>query len=245
MSRKLTTEDFIKLAKEKWGDTYCYDKTEYGNNNKILITITCRIHGDFQQKPNSHLTGSACNQCRLKEAGKRKIIPFEKFKERAAQIHNNFYSYQDNTYLGSENKMVINCPVHGLFQQTPNKHLKGQGCRECRKIKMSELMKNNTHSSWTRERWIESFGDRKCIFYIIKCSNNSEEFIKIGITSRKLKERFSNFERMPYKFSVLKEEEMTAAEVWDEEIKFKIENKKYNYIPKQKFHGSLTECFKF
>jgi len=33
--------------------------------------------------------------------------------------------------LNSATKIIIGCKQHGNFEQTPNSHLKGQGCPKC------------------------------------------------------------------------------------------------------------------
>jgi len=45
---KYDTNIFIEKAKEIHGDKYDYSKTIY-NKATELITITCKIHGDFYQ----------------------------------------------------------------------------------------------------------------------------------------------------------------------------------------------------
>lgn len=46
----MTTEKFIKKAKEIHGDKFLYDKTQYVNYDTKLI-VTCRKHGDFLVLP--------------------------------------------------------------------------------------------------------------------------------------------------------------------------------------------------
>jgi len=58
-----TTLKFIDKAVNVHGDKYEYKKTEYGVNSKENVTITCKHHGDFQQMPNSHLSGQGCPKC--------------------------------------------------------------------------------------------------------------------------------------------------------------------------------------
>lgn len=43
---------------------YTYENAEY-INNKTKITITCPIHGDFEQTPNDHLDGCGCPICKF------------------------------------------------------------------------------------------------------------------------------------------------------------------------------------
>ena len=61
-SYKLGTEEFIRRAKEVHGDTYNYDKVVY-KNIQSKVTITCPIHGDFEQIVGNHLKGCGCPIC--------------------------------------------------------------------------------------------------------------------------------------------------------------------------------------
>lgn len=60
--KKLTTEEFIRLAKTAHGDKYDYSKVEY-LNSRAKIIITCPVHGDFEQRAQHHLHGSGCPNC--------------------------------------------------------------------------------------------------------------------------------------------------------------------------------------
>lgn len=46
------------------GNKYTYEKAKYVNS-KTKITITCPIHGDFEQTPNDHLDGCGCPICKF------------------------------------------------------------------------------------------------------------------------------------------------------------------------------------
>lgn len=62
MPPRLTTIEFIERAKLKHGTRYLYDKTVYLDSHTEVL-ITCKIHGDFFQRPRHHLSGSGCSQC--------------------------------------------------------------------------------------------------------------------------------------------------------------------------------------
>lgn len=64
--RKYNNETFIQKAKEKHGDKYDYSKVNYVNS-QTHVTIICPIHGEFQQKPNHHLSGQGCPKCNRKQ----------------------------------------------------------------------------------------------------------------------------------------------------------------------------------
>ena len=59
---KLSTEEFIKRAREVHGDKYDYSKVEYVNS-RTKICIICPKHGEFWQLPTGHLDGYGCPFC--------------------------------------------------------------------------------------------------------------------------------------------------------------------------------------
>jgi hypothetical protein len=55
----------------------------------------------------------------------------ESFIQKANKVHNFKYDYSLVEYVDSSTKVKIICPKHGVFEQTPSKHLIGQKCRKC------------------------------------------------------------------------------------------------------------------
>ena len=53
------------------------------------------------------------------------------FIENAKSIHGNKYDYSLIQYKNNRNGVEIICPLHGVFKQTPYKHLMGRGCHRC------------------------------------------------------------------------------------------------------------------
>jgi hypothetical protein len=166
---------------------------------------------------------------------KSAINKTDAFIKRANNIHNNKYDYSKVIYNKSTDKISIICPIHGEFIQTANNHLNiFQGCPQCQ------------NGGWgcTFENWINFVKDKSCIFYIIKCYNEDEEFIKIGITSNSIEHRFMNKKRFPYKYDIIWEVSTTGENVWNLEQEFKLLYPDSYYIPSMKFGGS-TECYKW
>ena len=125
--RKLTQEEFIGRCKEKHGDKYNYDKTEYVNNRTKII-ITCIIHGDFTMMASNHTT-QGCQKCvldnhRLAEISTERL---EKFKE----VHGDKYVYEDLSV--KDGYINIICKNHGRFSQSIYNHRYGkEGCDGCK-----------------------------------------------------------------------------------------------------------------
>ena len=79
----------------------------------------------------------------------------EEFLKRAREIHGGKYDYSKAKYMGSDTKVIIICPEHGEFLQTPHRHLTGDGCPKCslkrradkRKLPMETFLKraNEAH----------------------------------------------------------------------------------------------------
>lgn len=122
---KPTIKEFIEKANIIHNNKYNYDKAIYLNISTKIIII-CLIHKEFKQTPGSHLQGNGCPRCQ-----KNYILNTEKFIERAKNIHNNKYTYNKVNYINDATKIIITCPNHDDFEQTPNSHLQGRGCSKC------------------------------------------------------------------------------------------------------------------
>lgn len=123
-------EEFITRARQVHGDTYLYDRAIY-KSSSTKLSITCKIHGDFPQRPSSHLQGEGCSKCGhiLKGLTIRKTT--EEFIAQAKTIHGDKYSYDQVEYSGNKIKVKIICRTHGEFPQRPSHHLQGDGCPSC------------------------------------------------------------------------------------------------------------------
>jgi len=135
--KKLNTKEFIEKSKLKHGEKYDYSLVEYGKNNIDEVKILCTIHGVFQQKPLLHLRGSGCPIC----SGNIKKTT-EQFIEKSKLKHGEKYDYSLVEY---ENKLtIVNiiCPKHGIFQQRPDLHLQGFGCKTCNESKLEKKVRD-------------------------------------------------------------------------------------------------------
>ena len=132
--KRLTKKEFIERAKCLLGDNYDFTKTTYINAH-IKTIITCKIHGDFLVYPSNILEhSSGCPICKNKKA---KTLTTHEFIRRAKIIHGDKYNYSLVDYFNSKTKIKIICPLHGVFEQIPNNHLKGCGCPKCSKLNSS------------------------------------------------------------------------------------------------------------
>lgn len=121
----LTKDEFIQKAREVHGDKYEYDNVVYVKESENVI-IHCKIHGDFEQTPKSHLKGNGCSSC----SGLKQLTT-EEFIQRAKKVHGDRYNYSESEYINSNTKIKIICKEHGPFYQTHTIHCSGNGCSKC------------------------------------------------------------------------------------------------------------------
>lgn len=121
-------EEFIIEANKVHKGKYDYSKSVYVDS-LTKVTITCPIHGDFEQTPAHHIMGQGCKKCVYETRELR--VSFEEFLLRALSKHGGKYQYDEGSYGGMKCKMRIVCDAHGEFYQSPTDHLGGTGCPSC------------------------------------------------------------------------------------------------------------------
>ena len=223
-----TTDDFVKEAKDTHDDLYSYEKSKYVNS-KVKVKITCSVHGDFLQLPNSHVSGAGCPTC----SGNIRSNT-EDFIVKATNIHNGLYGYDRVNYINNSTKVNIKCPIHGYFEQSPATHILGQGCNTCAK-----LLKG-----WSKNHFIDACNRNNKglgILYVIRCFNDNESFYKIGITSKSVKARYASNYHMPYNYEELYIIQDEPSIIYDLENKLILQSAIYKYEPLIFFEGK-TEC---
>lgn len=141
-SRRSNIDKFIEKAIAIYGGKYTYDKSVYVNATTKIV-IVCKEHGDFEQVPDSHLHGHGCPKC-----GGCYQLTTKDFIDKARIIHGNKYSYDKSIYINANTKLIITCPKHGDFKQTPDCHNNStNGCPKC----VSSI-------SYISSRWLDSLG---------------------------------------------------------------------------------------
>lgn len=148
--KKLTQEEknqiFIEKACKVHGDKYDYSKVEYIKSNK-KVCIICPEHGEFWQIVNNHLRSAGCPKCKFAYVANLQRSNTESFIQKANLIHHNKYIYNKVEYKeNNKTKVIITCPIHGDFEQTPHDHLSGYGCPKCKLKSQTKLFKELQNS---------------------------------------------------------------------------------------------------
>ena len=196
-------EVFIEKAISKYGVLYNYDKVHYVKSSE-KVEIVCVNHGSFWKTPNKHLLGQGCPKC-----GKAHRRTQEDFVQDSISTHGTVYDYSKSIYKNVDSPLIIICPIHGEFKQTPYAHInKGCGCPSCSKYGFKY--------------------HNKAILYYLKISYKENIFYKIGITNKSVEERFSLIDLN--KIEVLKTKEFsTGYEAFSIEQRIIKAHKMYRY----------------
>lgn len=228
---KRTQEQFIKIAIEKHGSRYGYERTKY-INNITKVKIDCPVHGEFEQTPKHHLRGEGCFQCGRDTTGRKKTKTTEDFIKDAVAVHGPRYNYSKTKYKGAALKLDVVCYEHGQFSQKATHHLGGTGCPCCA----------NEVTGWSRGNFKRACNGDEGHLYVIHCQSKSESFYKVGITSRSVSERFKGTRDMPYEYHEILTLSGASDYIYDLEKQLHSTLRKHRYTPEIYFNGR-TECF--
>jgi len=123
--RYKTTEEVIKEFREVHRDKFDYSLVDYQGSD-FDVKIICLIHGVFEQRTDAHLRAKDCPRCLGRYKTTEDVI--KEFRE----AHGDKFDYSLVDVVGVTKKVKIICPIHGVFEQTPNHHLKSKtGCLKC------------------------------------------------------------------------------------------------------------------
>jgi hypothetical protein len=121
-----------------YNNYYDYSMSLYVNS-KTKFKYRCPKHRILKTTSHNHLKGKSCKLCYY---GKEDKLGFkETFIERSHKVHKNKYDYSKVKYKNIHSEVIIICPKHGEFNQSPNNHQRGNGCIDCggRKQSNSEM----------------------------------------------------------------------------------------------------------
>jgi hypothetical protein len=224
-NKKRTTTEFIIKANSVHNSKYEYSKSFY-ITAKLPIIITCKIHGNFQQIAGEHLRGRGCKLCHPTKKNT------DSFIQRSRLIHGNKYNYDKSKYTVCTTKVIITCPIHGDFKQTPDGHWHGNGCPKC-----------VTRGYYSQPEVRKTRENKNTILYLILIRSNFESFFKIGITQESIAKRSIKWRHNKLSISCLFQLNGALNKLYDLEQYIIEKFSHYRYIPSC-ISGGRTECFK-
>ena len=107
--------------------------------------------------------------------GKQKVMTTEEFIHRAKQVHGDKYDYSQVHYVNAKTKVCVICSKHGDFWQSPEKHLKGQGCPKCRYVSLARRFNQGKEKFIEKAKKVhDGYYDYSAVEYV-----NSHTHVKI------------------------------------------------------------------
>ncbi|MGI0076475.1 MAG: DUF7487 domain-containing protein [Nitrosopumilaceae archaeon] len=148
----------------------------------------------------------------------------EVFIAKATEKHKNKYGYTKIAYNGAHNKVIISCPIHGDFKQTPSGHIHGEaGCPRCGSIKQRQTMLKkygvehpgqskeiqNKRKQTMLERYGVAYATQSSFFKEKTKQTNLEKYgVEHVLQSNKIREKIkqTNIERYNVEYSLANKE---------------------------------------
>lgn len=130
--KRLDQNSFLEKAIQVHGDRYKYEHVVY-KNLITPVSITCKVHGDFPQKPANHIyLQQGCPDCYDEVRNQNKRLGTEEFIRRATEKFGDKFDYSKVSIETLQDEIEIGCPVHGPIMTTPFNHLNSiTGCHQC------------------------------------------------------------------------------------------------------------------
>lgn len=136
LTKKKMLEKFIQVH----GATYDYSLCEY-KGQQTAVSIICKKHGVFKQKPEYHWGGSGCPQCFHEERrGASQRDTTDSFTAKVRSIFGNDFDLTGIEYAGSQQDIEVICTKHNAVCKTkPNWLLNGYNpCSKCNHMKSKQ-----------------------------------------------------------------------------------------------------------
>lgn len=130
-SSRYTVEERLQSLINKFGNNYTFDLD--GCYSSSVVTSYCKQHDSYYKSTIGELlrAKTPCPVCSRINSSDKPKDSVNQFIEKANEVHKGVYDYSKVEYKASRSKVIIVCPVHGDFEQTPNSHIMGCGCPLC------------------------------------------------------------------------------------------------------------------
>lgn len=135
---KILIKDISDLN-EQLGNKFNFSKSIFKNTSSPLL-VWCKEHRKFFQNTAYHIIrGAGCSECKKDKISSQKRLTTIEFIDRAIKKHGNKYDYSLVEYKTLVDPVKIICPEHGIFEQKPREHFKGNGCQLCAGTTISKV----------------------------------------------------------------------------------------------------------
>lgn len=164
----------------------------------------------------------------------RKLVVL--FAQEIKEIRGDFYDYSKVKYVNAHTNVIIICPIHGEFLQSPNNHKRGQNCPLCVQESQTSLAEkellyflndyNPVHrykTDWLGRMEIDIFLPS----FSFGIEYNGIAFHHTGSKYKYMEDTYKHKEYHKYKYDLCKKNNIDLIYIWDFE---NIDNWKTNIV---------------
>jgi len=214
-------DKFIRECNKVHGGKYDYSITVY-RGSKNNIEYICPKHGVITQNAHSHKSGHGCRYCAIEENHNKSRYTLEDFIKKMRKVYGDKYDFSQAKYVDSQEEITLIChekdvlgEEHGEFWQTPNSHLRGNGCPKCKESKGERAIRDileNKGIDYEQEKtfdWLKYDGSMFLDFYLpdyssaiefqgvhhyipVDFSGRGVEFAKSNLLTQKARDKEKN-----------------------------------------------------
>ena len=137
--KRLSTEQWINLAKEVHGEKYDYSITMY-STAKTKLKIICPTHGEQEMLPHHHIRGYGCGKCGKEQINisNGKQLSQQQFLEKVSNLQG--LDFSNSIYKNKRSNITVRCIIHGDYTTKAEMILKGCGCPKCKSSKGEDII---------------------------------------------------------------------------------------------------------
>jgi Zn finger protein HypA/HybF involved in hydrogenase expression len=132
-----TKQELLDLYHKTHGSYYDYSELDLDNKINGKVKIICPVHGEFLQHHYDHIS-AGCPQCGKKKV-KQKLskILVNGVDDLISQLGHKF-DFSKSVFKNTNSRLLVWCKEHQQFFQNSTYHIiRGAGCPECKKAKIS------------------------------------------------------------------------------------------------------------
>ncbi len=164
----MNKEVFIERAVGIHGDRFDYSLVPDEIPSKEKVQILCKVHGLFHMTAGNHLSNKrGCAKCGFGHVASIKTQRSkEQFFSFAPILHEFKFDYSLVEFKNKSTKVKIICPIHGEFEQTPESHMNGLGCRKCGREVSAEKQRDSTETFIEKAKNVHGdlYDYSKCVY---------------------------------------------------------------------------------
>jgi len=150
---RFTTKKAVGRFLETHGDKYDYSRVKY-EGQQVPVTVVCKTHGAFLQKPEFHWSGSGCPQCfHAERRGAAQRMSHQELVDRVDSVFGGLFDLSEVAYENSQADIYVRCIKHNKTYPTrANWLLNGNNpCTKCNHMKSAGEMQVLSFTSFLTE----------------------------------------------------------------------------------------------